>query len=111
MIEWYWCARLGTEKANFFQLHGNLIANLYVEKSLHCHKLCQSGMQLVMDIGDTRMQRILQASQVGCILPQHKGKGKVAHKAIRNNDSRLVPPKEHFDYMVRATRVAATLIE
>jgi len=57
LMEWYRYAHSGTEKANFFQLpfDGNSITNLSVKKSLHCHKLCQSGMQLVMGIGDTRM--------------------------------------------------------
>ena len=51
-MEWYRYTRLGTEKANFFQLpfDGNSITNLSIKKSLHCHKLCQSGMQLVMSI-------------------------------------------------------------
>jgi hypothetical protein len=114
-MEWYRYARLGTEKANFFQLafDGNLIT---IKKSLHCHKLCQSSMLLVMGISGTRMQRIREASQVGFIPPQHKGKGKVAHNAIRHNDACLVPLKAHFDYMmnlgeVRVTRVAATLVD
>ena len=79
VMEWYWYARLRTEKANFFQLpfDGSLTTNLSIKKSLHSHKLCQRGMQLVMGIGDTRMRRIRQASQVGFILPQHKGKGHV----------------------------------
>ena len=73
-------------------------------------------MQLVMGIWDTRMRQIRQASQVGLIPPQHKGKGKVAHNTIRCNDARLVPLKAHFEYMmnlgeVRATRVAATLVD
>ena len=57
LMEWYRYAHPGTEKANFFQLpfDGNSITNLSVKKSIHCHKLCQSGMQLVMSIGDTRM--------------------------------------------------------
>jgi len=79
---------------------GNSITNLSVKKSLHCQKLCQSGMQLVMGIGDTRIRRIRQASQVGFIPPQHKGKGKVAHNVIRHNDACLVPLKEHFEYMM-----------
>ena len=76
VMEWYRYARLGTEKANFFQLplDSNLMTNLSIKKSLHCHKLCQSRMQLVMGIGGTRMQRIREASQVGFNPPQHKGK-------------------------------------
>ena len=60
VMEWYRYAHLGKEKANFFQLlfkfNGSSITNLSIKKSLHCHKLCQSGMQLVMGIEDTRMQ-------------------------------------------------------
>jgi hypothetical protein len=60
VMEWYWYARLRTEKANFFQLpfDGSLTTNLSIKKSLHSHKLCQRGMQLVMGIGDTRMRGI-----------------------------------------------------
>ena len=62
------------------------------------------------------MRQIWHASQVRFIPPQHKGKGKVTHNAIRNSDSCLAPLKEHFDYVtnlgkVRATRVAATLVD
>ncbi len=60
VMEWYRYAHLGTEKATFFQLplNGSLTTDLSINKSLQSHKLCQSGMQLVMGIGDTRMQRI-----------------------------------------------------
>jgi hypothetical protein len=119
VMEWYRYTHQGTEKANFFQLPfdgSSTSTNLSFQKLLQSHKLCQSGMQLVMGIGDTRMQRIQQASQVGFIPPQHKGKGKVAHDAIRRNDARLALLKAHFQYMmnlgeVRATRVAATLVD
>ena len=60
VMEWYRYACLGTAKANFFQLpfDGSSNTDLSVKKSLQNHKLCQSGMQLVMCIGDARMQRI-----------------------------------------------------
>ena len=92
VMEWYRYTHQGTEKANFFQLPfdgSSTSTNLSFQKLLQSHKLCQSGMQLVMGIGDTRMQRIQQASQVGFILPQHKGKGKVAHNAFRRNDNQI----------------------
>jgi hypothetical protein len=47
------------------------------------HKLCQSGMQWVMSVGDTQVQTIRKVVQFGCIPPWHKGKDKVAHNAIK----------------------------
>jgi hypothetical protein len=121
LMEWYRYARnIGVvdNKTNYYQVpfDGELVNHPSLRSKIIEHKLCQSGMQRVMSVGDTRMRTIRQAAQFGSIPPRHQGKDRVAHNAITKNDPRFKSLKEHFDIMmnlgeVRATRVVATMVD
>ena len=55
---------------------------MLVLNSLLDHRLFLRGLLMVMDIGECRLRSIGVASQVTCILPGHKGKGKMANNSI-----------------------------
>ncbi len=63
LMEWYRYARnIGVlaNKTNCYQVHidGDLVNHRSLQLKITEHKLCQSGMQRVMSVGDNRMRTI-----------------------------------------------------
>ena len=95
-MEWYRYARnigVFANKTNCYQVpfDGDLVNHPSLRSKITEHKLCQSGIQRVMSVGDTRMRTIRNAAQFGSIPPRHQGKDKVAHNAIK----KMIPVLNH----------------
>ena len=78
--------------------------------------VCSRGLQLILDWGLKRWQKIRKATSVSGALPVHKGIGKVNYNSIELDEQKLVPLIRHFEHMtklgeVRATRCVATLVD
>ena len=95
-MEWYRYARnidVFANKTNCYQVPfgGDLVSHPSLRSKITEHKLCQSGIQRVMSVGDTRMRTIRNAALFGSIPPRHQGKDKVAHNAIK----KMIPVLNH----------------
>jgi len=84
-----------------------------VLQAVQKHVVCSRGLQLILDWGLKRWQKIRKATSVSGALPVHKGIGKVNYNSIELDEQKLVPLMRHFEHMtklgeVRATRCVAT---
>ncbi len=62
-----------------------------------------------------RYLKIMNAAKSSAVLPPHKSTGKSNYQAVKKNERKYRPLKDHFEYLqnlgeVRGTRVVATLV-
>ena len=127
ILEWFRYAnaavRSGTSRArqkgrtNYYHLpfDGNFVDDEVVLKSLRDHRLCTSGMRLVMSIGYERLRSIQTAARSTGVMPRH-GLAGTKSNSTKVTASVLEDLQRHFNYLlqlgeVRATRVMATLVD
>ncbi len=104
LMEWYrYASRSGWRYLVPFD--GDTIEDDLVLNSVLKHRLCQRGLFLLMGVGERRLRSIRAASQVTCILPSHKGKGRMAHNSIKNDDPCFLPLKANFEYLLNLGEV------
>ncbi len=77
--------------------------------------VCRHGVNSLLIFGNSRYKSIWKAAMFLSVLPDYKRIGKNNYNAVKYNDCKYLPVKNHFEYLktlgeVRAMQVIAMLI-